>query len=113
MNGEPLSRDHGFPIRAVVPGVVGARNVKWLGKIVVSKSESQSHWQQKDYKGFSPNCDWEKVDFSQSPAIQELPVISAVCRPAKNGTVEVKDGFISVQGEKQCSSKLLTIILSK
>ncbi len=33
MNGEPIPRDHGFPIRAIVPGVVGARNVKWLGKV--------------------------------------------------------------------------------
>ncbi|CAG2063938.1 unnamed protein product, partial [Timema podura] len=31
MNGNPLLRDHGFPIRVVVPGIVGARNVKWLG----------------------------------------------------------------------------------
>lgn len=30
MNGQPLSRDHGFPVRVIVPGVVGARNVKWL-----------------------------------------------------------------------------------
>lgn len=30
MNGKPLNRDHGFPIRVIVPGVVGARNVKWL-----------------------------------------------------------------------------------
>lgn len=33
MNGEPIPRDHGFPVRAVVPGVVGARNVKWLDKV--------------------------------------------------------------------------------
>lgn len=98
MNGKTLSRDHGFPIRVVVPGVVGARNVKWLGKIVVSQQESQSHWQQKDYKGFSPSCDWEKVDFSKSPAIQELPVISAICQPGKNESVKVKDGCIQVQG---------------
>jgi sulfite oxidase len=50
MNGEPLPRDHGFPLRVVVPGTVGARSVKWLGKIVASDAESQNHWQQKDYK---------------------------------------------------------------
>ncbi len=33
MNGEPIPRDHGFPVRSIVPGVVGARNVKWLGKV--------------------------------------------------------------------------------
>ncbi len=38
MNGELLPRDHGFPMRALVPGWVGSTNVKWLGRIVVSKS---------------------------------------------------------------------------
>lgn len=51
MNGEPIPRDHGFPVRAIVPGVVGARNVKWLGRIELSEVESDSHWQQNDYKG--------------------------------------------------------------
>lgn len=31
MNGVPLPHDHGYPLKVVVPGVVGARNVKWLG----------------------------------------------------------------------------------
>ena len=36
LNGETLPLDHGFPVRALVPGWVGSANVKWLGRIVVS-----------------------------------------------------------------------------
>ncbi|XP_039283083.1 sulfite oxidase, mitochondrial, partial [Nilaparvata lugens] len=98
MNGAPLSRDHGFPLRAVVPGVAGARNVKWLGAIYVSEEESSSHWQQNDYKGFSPSTDWDTVDFTKSPAIQQLPVTSAICEPSENEEVAVKNGKITVKG---------------
>ncbi|XP_071633165.1 sulfite oxidase, mitochondrial isoform X2 [Temnothorax longispinosus] len=99
MNGKPLSRDHGFPIRVIVPGVVGARNVKWLSKISVSKEESQSQWQQGDYKGFSPSTDWDNVDFRKSPAIQEMPVISAICQPQNSDVVKVNEnGKIQVKG---------------
>ena len=41
LNGEDLPRDHGYPVRALVPGWVGSSNVKWLGRIVVS---SRQHW---------------------------------------------------------------------
>ena len=37
LNGEDLPPDHGYPLRALVPGWVGSSNVKWLGSIVVSK----------------------------------------------------------------------------
>ena len=50
MNGEPLPRDHGYPIRIIAPGIVGARQVKWLTAIKTSNEESSSHWQRKDYK---------------------------------------------------------------
>ena len=30
MNGENISPDHGYPIRVILPGIAGARNVKWL-----------------------------------------------------------------------------------
>lgn len=98
MNEQPIPRDHGFPIRVIVPGVVGARNVKWLAKIIVSKKESQSQWQQNDYKVFSPNTDWDNVDFSKAPAIQEMPVISAICKPEQSEIIKVINGKINVKG---------------
>lgn len=54
MNGHPLSPDHGYPIRSVIPGnslhfslttgFVGGRCVKWVSKIWVSKSPSTNHY---------------------------------------------------------------------
>lgn len=50
MNDQPIPADHGFPLRAVVPGNVGARQVKWLSRVRTSAEESPSHWQMKDYR---------------------------------------------------------------
>lgn len=36
LNGEPLPKDHGYPLRAIVPGWVGSSSIKWLGTIQVS-----------------------------------------------------------------------------
>jgi len=41
MNGEDLPKDHGYPLRALVPGWVGSASVKWLNRIVVS---AKQHW---------------------------------------------------------------------
>lgn len=64
----------------------------------MSEHESASHWQQNDYKGFSPSTDWDTVDFTKSPAIQEMPIISAMCRPAEGDTVKVENGCVNVKG---------------
>lgn len=98
MNGEEIPRDHGFPLRAVAPGIVGARNVKWLSKIHFSKEECKGHWQQNDYKGFSPNVDWDNVDFSKSPSIQELPVQSAITEPSNNFVINDDTDELKVKG---------------
>lgn len=78
MNGQPLPRDHGSPLRAVVPGHVAARSVKWLSKIVVADEESTTQWQRRDYKSFGPNQ--RNVDWNSAPAIQEMPVTSAITK---------------------------------
>ena len=39
LNGEPLPRDHGYPLRALIPGWVGASSIKWLDRVVVSSEK--------------------------------------------------------------------------
>ena len=39
MNGATLPRDHGYPLRALIPGWVGSTSIKWLSRIVVSASQ--------------------------------------------------------------------------
>ena len=97
MNGETMPLDHGFPLRMMVPGNVGARNVKWLYKIVPSKNESVSHWHAKDYKTFTPSTGWDKADFSKAVAIQEYPLQSAICEP-KEGKMLDDDVEVTVKG---------------
>jgi len=69
------------------------------GRVVLSAEESTSHWQQNDYKGFSPSVDWDTVDFKSSNAIEELPVISAICDPLNKQKVKLKDGKLVVNGK--------------
>ena len=50
MNGELLPPDHGFPLRMVVPGWLGAASIKWLGAIGVSCHPLRSPWNTKWYR---------------------------------------------------------------
>lgn len=71
MNDEPLTRDHGYPIRVIVPGVVGARQVKWLKKIRLSEEESDTNWQRRDYKAFPSSVQiGDPLPYDSTPSIQ-------------------------------------------
>ncbi|KDD77101.1 oxidoreductase molybdopterin [Helicosporidium sp. ATCC 50920] len=98
MNGKPLTRDHGAPVRVVVPGAAGCRSVKWLERVVLSAEESSSQWQRKDYKGFSPNVDWDNVDWDSAPPIDAMPVTSMICEPKDGSSVDVTDDTVALKG---------------
>ena len=49
MNGEDLTPDHGYPLRAIVPGNYGMSSVKWLTKIIAAAQPFQGYWQTSDY----------------------------------------------------------------
>ncbi len=44
-NGEPLTRDHGFPARVLVPGIYGMKNVKWVTEIELTNQDYKGYWQ--------------------------------------------------------------------
>jgi DMSO/TMAO reductase YedYZ molybdopterin-dependent catalytic subunit len=49
MNGEEIPVDHGFPLRAIVPGHYGMASVKWLSGIRILTEPFNGYWQTSDY----------------------------------------------------------------
>jgi DMSO/TMAO reductase YedYZ molybdopterin-dependent catalytic subunit len=50
LNGEPLPRKQGFPVRLVVPGWYGVANVKWLSGIHLQEDRFVGHYQARWYR---------------------------------------------------------------
>lgn len=96
MNGEVLNRDHGYPLRVVVPGVIGARSVKWLDKINIIQEECQGFFMQKDYKMFPPSVNWDNINWSTRRPQMDFPVQCAIC--SLEDVDYVKQGKITVAG---------------
>ena len=49
MNGQTLSPDHGYPLRAIVPGWYAMASIKWLTRINVINHVFGGYWQTTDY----------------------------------------------------------------
>ncbi|KAG5082665.1 hypothetical protein JHK84_052703 [Glycine max] len=101
MNGEPLNRDHGYPLRVVVPGVIGARSVKWLEDINIIEEECQGFFMQKDYKMFPPSVNWDNIDWSTRRPQMDFPVqVKISGYAASGGGRGIERVDVSVDGGK-------------
>ena len=110
MNGEILSTNHGYPVRVIVPGIAGARSVKWLDRITIQAEESKNFYQQRDYKILPPEATCKAAAakyWDTTPAVQDMPVNSIIASPqtgetaklSSNGLLEVK-GYALPQGDQ-------------
>lgn len=96
MNGGPLPPEHGFPLRVVVGGYVGARSVKWLSEITLQAEPSDNHYQAAEYKIFPPDVTAENVDYSGGEMLGEIPLNCVICAP-QNGDTPAR-GPVVVRG---------------
>lgn len=70
MNGKPLSREHGYPVRLIIPGRYGMKNPKWIRRIVATEE---------DYKGY-----YEKFGWSDTA---EMQIITRIDDTMQNHTL--------------------------
>jgi sulfite oxidase len=96
MNGAPLPPAHGFPLRVVAPGYVGARSVKWLAELHLQAGPSDNYFQAHAYKLFPPDVRATNADWDGGLMLGELSLNAVICAP-KSGA-RLAAGPLLVQG---------------
>jgi sulfite oxidase len=104
MNDEKLTAEHGFPLRTIVPGYIGARSVKWLSKITLSDRPSPNHYLAAAYKIVS--TDSPEAQAAAEP-IYPFPVNAAICTPHKGSSLKAGptqvSGYALPSGQPGCA----------
>lgn len=94
MNGRPLPAVHGAPLRAVVPGYIGARSVKWLRRIALRPTPSENYFQARAYRLFPPYVTAETVDWERGLRLGEMSLTAVICAPGEAAPA----GAVAVRG---------------
>ncbi|MDB6016637.1 MAG: yedY [Pedosphaera sp.] len=84
INDVDLPAEHGFPVRAIVPGWYAVASVKWLQRVIVIDRPFNGYYQTLDY-GF-----WQRVNGNpELEALRKMPIKSEIARPMEGETVPV------------------------
>lgn len=119
LNGCILPQQHGYPLRIVLPGHVGARWVKWLSALRISPNANDSPPMRLDYKiierpqnvsveeekrwkakisGQEMDTEFRKEVLSRIAPIQTLGVGSSIEVPTEGTTFPLETKTIKVKG---------------
>lgn len=96
MNGAPLLPTYGYPLRMVVPGYIGARSVKWVGRITLQDAPSTNYFQAHAYKLFPPHVRAATVNWEEGEMLGALPLNSFITSPQPGETIPGRP--LNVQG---------------
>jgi DMSO/TMAO reductase YedYZ molybdopterin-dependent catalytic subunit len=81
MNGQALSREHGFPLRAIVAGHYAMAAVKWLTCIRALAEPFQGYFQTADYAW------WDEAARVRRP-LRAMALKASIARPTAGSVVE-------------------------
>ena len=62
-DGEPLTADHGYPVRLVVPHLYGWKSVKWVRGFEMLERNAAGFWEQNGYNMYGDP--WKEQRFSE------------------------------------------------
>lgn len=98
INGEPLPKVHGFPLRMMVPGWVGSASTKWLVGIEVLDAPFKGTYMDDSYRvPAHPVAPGEKMP-KESVSTEAWPVKSVITAPAPGAKFRLGDS-IAVAGK--------------
>ena len=92
MNGEPIPRSHGGPLRLIVPGYFGCNQIKFVKQLAFTKEQASAKIQQTGYRMRPIGVKGSPAQ----PAMWEMPVKSFVTAPTERTPVVA--GTIRVTG---------------
>ena len=84
LNGEPLTKHQGFPVRLVVPGWYGVANVKYLSEIYAQEDQYLGKFQARWYRTLRGEVIDGEMKWKES-AVTQMQLKSFVARVSRDG----------------------------
>jgi DMSO/TMAO reductase YedYZ molybdopterin-dependent catalytic subunit len=100
MNGKDLPPEHGFPVRAIVPGWYAMASVKWLQRMIVTGEPFTGYYQTMEYSYWK-----RRGEIGELSPVAELQVKAEIAKPAQgeivsaNSNVRVHGAAWTSEGE--------------
>lgn len=90
MNYAPLTAKHGFPVRAIVPGLYGMMNPKWLTEIELVDSVYKGYWQRLGWSNIAQDNAGSSILIpGQAPARQRFRTLDETVDSSYGGKVPI------------------------
>ena len=89
MNGQPLTPVHGFPVRLLVPGIYGMKNVKWIKRVEAIDFDFKGYWQRRGWDDRAEYRTMSRIDVPDS-GVKGATTIAGVAFAGDRGISRVE-----------------------